>query len=535
LHYGEIVFSPPAADIESAAELLRGLMNHLPEETSAPATEATQSLASVGAQRTGRWVPDLGADIGSKRWFLSLFVLIGLIAGASALGWYALQGPDAADLFQSADSSADINKAAAPDATAESQASEPDQSAAQTEAAAPAVTEPALKSVDLKIKRNSTLIEALLNAGINSRDAHNAVAALRKVDNLRKLASGQVVTVGLSEDEKPVLQKISYQPDVDRAVFAERGDDGQYKSWTNDIALTKFETASSGTIDDSLFLSAQRSGVPTGVIVDLIRIFSWDVDFQREIREGDKFEVFFERYRDNDGNVVKDGDVLYAALTLSGTKIQLYRYQPEGEKFAEYFKPDGRSAKKMLMRTPIDGAHLTSTFGMRKHPILGYTRMHKGVDFGAPRGTPIMASGDGVVERASRFGGYGKYIRIRHNSTYSTAYGHMNAYAKGIHPGLRVHQGQIIGYVGSTGEATGPHLHYEVLVSDKQVNPLSLKLPTGYNLEGQKLADFKAMVKREDVQIADAENIKLSQTTDGVGHGATSGASSAPAPKPRSE
>jgi murein DD-endopeptidase MepM/ murein hydrolase activator NlpD len=480
------------------------------------------------------WTPDLGADIGSRRWFLSLFLLVGLIGAASALGWYALQGPDTADLFPPTDEAADAGDAATTDtaATTSDQTAEADQATAPAE---PAVTEPAVKSLDVKIKRNSTLMDTLLKAGANSRDAANAIVALRKVDNLRKLATGQVITVGLSEDEQPVLQKISYKPDVDLEVFAERGDDGQYKSWTNDIPLTEFAVASSGTINDSLFLSARRAGVPTGVIVDLIRIFSWDVDFQREIREGDAFEIYYQRFRDDDGNVVKDGDVLYAALTLRGDKIQLYRYQPKGEKFAEYFKPDGRSAKKMLMRTPIDGAHLTSTFGMRKHPILGYTRMHKGVDFGAPRGTPIMASGDGVIERASRYGGYGKYIRIRHNSTYSTAYGHMNAYARGIHPGVRVHQGQIIGYVGSTGEATGPHLHYEVLIHKKQVNPLSLKLPTGYNLEGKQLAEFKAMVSRENIRIADAENIRLSQKVDGSSSGEAAGAPVAPGPKPAAE
>ena len=508
-------------------------MDNSTQENSPTAPQTPDAGIVDGVKQYPTWTPDLGADIGSRRWFFSLFVLLGLVASASALGWYALSGPDTEDLLATAssdtnvdsannDSSAATQSQAAADASADSsgQASDP---------ASTTPAEPPIKSVDFKLRRNSTLIQAMLKAGINSRDAHNAIAALRKVDNLRKMQAGQVITVGLTDDgDDAILQKISYKPDVDRKVFAERSEDGQYKSWAADIPLTKFTVAASGTINDSLFLSAERSNVPTSVIVGLIRIFSWDVDFQREIRQGDKYEVFYERYRDDNGNVVRDGNILYGALTLRGTKIELYRYHPKGEKFAEYFKPDGRSAKKMLMRTPIDGAHLTSGFGMRHHPILGYNRMHKGLDFGAPRGTPIMAAGDGVVERASRWGSYGNYLRIRHNGTYSTAYGHMNAYAKGIHKGVRVHQGQIVGYVGSTGGATGPHLHYEVLIHHKQVNPLSLKLPTGYNLEGQKLADFKAMVHERNVQIADAENIKVTQKTDGLAAG-TSTATPAPA------
>ncbi len=507
-------------------------MNNATEDNGPAAPQNPEADVTGGVKQYPTWTPDLGSDIGSRRWFFSLFVLIGLVASASALGWYAFNGPDKDDLLTttvndaSVDSGADETAAANQDQaadTADADSATPADDTAETGPAAPPI-----KSVDLKLKRNSTLIEAMLKAGINARDAHNAIAALRKVDNLRKMQSGQVITVGLTDGDDAVLQKVSYRPDVDREVFAERGDDGQYKSWASDIPLTTFAVASTGTINDSLFLSAQRSNVPTSVIVDLIRIFSWDVDFQREIRDGDKYEVYYERYRDSDGNVVKDGNILYAALTLSGTKIQLYRFQPNGEKFAEYFKPDGRSAKKMLMRTPIDGARLTSTFGMRHHPILGYNRMHKGIDFGAPRGTPIMAAGDGVVERASRWGSYGNYLRIRHNGTYSTAYGHMTAYAKGIHAGVRVHQGQIVGYVGSTGGATGPHLHYEVLVSGKQVNPLSIKLPTGYNLEGQRLAAFKAMVHERNIRIADAENIKVTQKVESATSGSTSNAVSAP-------
>ena len=205
---------------------------------------------------------------------------------------------------------------------------------------------------------------------------------------------------------------------------------------------------------------------------------------------------------DGDGKVLRPGNILYAAMTLGGTKTALYRYADDG--FVDYFDSAGRSARKALLRTPIDGARLSSSFGMRKHPVMGYSRMHKGIDFAAGKGTPIYAAGDGIVERASRFGNFGNYIRLRHNSDYATAYGHLSRYAKGIHPGKRVKQGQVIGYVGSTGRSTGPHLHYEVLYNGKQVNPLSVKLPTGTKLAGKALAGFKAESERRYAQFVGA-------------------------------
>jgi murein DD-endopeptidase MepM/ murein hydrolase activator NlpD len=225
--------------------------------------------------------------------------------------------------------------------------------------------------------------------------------------------------------------------------------------------------------------------------MDLIRAYSWDVDFQRDIQRNDRFEVMFETKVDNDGNRVRTGDILMASLTLSGTELRLIRHElADGS--VDYFNEKGESVRKALLRTPVDGARLSSRFGKRKHPILGYTRMHRGVDFAAARGTPIMAAGDGVVEYAKTNGSYGRYLRIRHNSTYKSAYAHLNSFAKGIGVGSRVKQGQIVAYVGTTGRSTGPHLHYEILRNNAQINPLSLKLPTGQKLEGDELKRFQA-------------------------------------------
>jgi murein DD-endopeptidase MepM/ murein hydrolase activator NlpD len=227
-------------------------------------------------------------------------------------------------------------------------------------------------------------------------------------------------------------------------------------------------------------------------------MFSWDVDFQRDLRAGDGFETMFEEVSLEDGSgAVRGGDVLYAGLTLSGEILDAYRFEVEdGE--VEYFDRTGRSLRKFLMRTPVDGARLSSGFGMRRHPILGYSRMHKGVDFAAPSGTPIYAAGAGRVVSAGRNGGYGNYIRLRHSGEYSTAYAHLSRFAKGIRAGSRIQQGQVIGYVGTTGRSTGPHLHYEILRNDAQINPLSVRQPPNTQLAGADLERFRAEVGRID-------------------------------------
>jgi hypothetical protein len=255
--------------------------------------------------------------------------------------------------------------------------------------------------------------------------------------------------------------------------------------------LTREVAGGRGTIDSSLFVTGQEAEVPVPVMVDMIRAFSFDVDFQREIWPSDGFELIYERYHDRAGVLAKTGDILYAALLLSGRRVELYRFTPKSGR-TDYFDANGKSVRKTLMRTPIDGARITSGYGRRRHPILGYNRMHRGTDFAAPRGTPVYAAGDGVVEVAGRKGGYGKYIRIRHNGTYKTAYAHLNGYARKIRRGRRVKQGQVIGYVGSTGRSTGPHLHYEVMVNGRQVNPLKIRLPSGETLKGEDLEAFAA-------------------------------------------
>ncbi|MFN3232338.1 MAG: M23 family metallopeptidase [Alphaproteobacteria bacterium] len=463
--------------------------------------------------------PDLAANIGAPSWFSQIAVLFVLITGSVALGasqhWSGVQGPadeavTTADITEPAAKSGETKIATAGTSTTSEPVADSDEmpavvdtepltAVAEAEPPAPEGVEPQRKAT---VKRGDTMLDTLVRAGADRMEANSAVVALSKHFNMRRLRAGQDLELTFDSTEPSRLMKVRMQPDVEQAIVAERRDDGLYDAAMMTIQLKPVLARAEGRISDSLYMAMDRAGVPHGIIVDQINIFSWDVDFQREIQPGDAFEVFFERYVDESGQAMKNGNILYASMTLRGKKMELYRYTASDDNRTDYYHPDGQSVRKALLRTPIDGARLTSSFGKRRHPILGYTKMHKGADFGARTGTPVKAAGDGVVERASRFGGYGKYIRIRHTDDFKTAYAHLNGYAKGIKAGVRVNQGQIIGYVGSTGRSTGPHLHYEVLKKGKHINPQGLKLPNGRKLDGEQLMAFQALQEDRRVQIA---------------------------------
>ncbi|WP_417320753.1 M23 family metallopeptidase [Emcibacter sp.] len=350
----------------------------------------------------------------------------------------------------------------------------------------------------LVLNRGEGLMQLLTRNGASRQQAHGAIRELGKFYNMRKLQIGQVVTAGF--DSRDNLESLELEKDFTHLVKVQRQDAG-WQGEVEELPTITIARHAEGVIEDSLFMAGQREGLPTSVIVELIRIYSFDVDFQREIRRGDRFEIFYERHLSEDGRRVQEGDILYARLTLSGKPISLYRHQAKGDLFADYYHENGQSARKALMKTPIEGARLSSYYGKRKHPVLGYTRMHKGLDFSAPTGTPIMAAGDGVIERASRYGSYGNYVRIRHNGTYTTAYAHLSKYGRGIKQGRRVKQGQVIGYVGATGRVTGRHLHYEVMMNGRQVNPLALKIPTGRKLKGTELEKFIQVASTIDHEV----------------------------------
>lgn len=370
--------------------------------------------------------------------------------------------------------------------------------------------------VPLTVSKGDTLMQLLVKAQVPRAEAHEAVQALKDVYNPRDLLPGTNIELnflpGREEKSKPSFLGLNFEPSVERLVSVAR-------TWAGFQAdevmrpLKNEATRVSGTISNSLYEDAVKAGLPAMIVVELIRNFSYDVDFQRDIQPNDKFEVMFDRMVDEDGRTARNGKVLYADLILGGTSHRIYHFvTPDGA--ADYYNAKGESIRKALLRTPVDGARLTSSFGRRMHPILGYTVQHKGVDFGAVSGTPIMAAGAGTVVEAGWKGAYGRYVRIRHNSGYSTAYAHMSQFGRNIKAGARVSQGDVIGYVGATGRVTGPHLHYEVLLNNKQINPMSAKVATGQKLGGKQLAAFNAEKGKLEQQFADLASAKKLAASD---------------------
>jgi len=371
--------------------------------------------------------------------------------------------------------------------------------------------------VSLKVGRGDTLSALLDRAGVSREEAGGAIKALRKVFNPSRLRQGQEISIAFQADPEVLTQTgnalsgdflgLSLLPDFSHRVVVRKKGAGDYSASRQKRQLTTRPVRASNTINQSLFMAGNKVQVPNAVLAELIRLYSWDVDFQRDIRPGDGFELMYEQYSDTQGKPVHNGDVIYASLELSGKRHAIYRHTlANGD--VDYFDEKGQSAKKALMRTPIDGARLSSGFGRRKHPVLGYTKMHKGLDFAAPRGTPIYAAGNGTVQYAARKGAYGKFVLIRHNADYSTAYAHMKRIKTA--KGRRVKQGQIIGYVGTTGRSTGPHLHYEIRRSGRQVNPFRVKMPSGRKLKGQELAAFQSTREKIERQYAEqAQPVKL--------------------------
>jgi len=343
-----------------------------------------------------------------------------------------------------------------------------------------------------EVKGGQTLMAILIKTGVKRKNAYQSIKALRKIFDPRDLKKGTNIQIYFKEFEgdKKIFDGFELKFSASESILVRPDANQNFLPQQVNRSLTDTNVRINGKIRSSLYVDATRSGLSPEVIVEAIRLFSWDVDFQRDIHPGDRFDILVSRRYLPDGNFVEWGDIKFAALTLKGIPKRIYRFKNNKDE-VEYFDETGLSAQKALMKTPIDGARLSSRYGKRKHPILRYTKMHRGIDFAAPIGTPIYAAGNGKIVFAGRKGAYGKYIRIRHNSRYSTAYAHLSGYRKGIRRGKRVQQGQIIGYVGSTGRSTGPHLHYEVLVMGRQINPLKMKLPPGRKLRGNELVSFK--------------------------------------------
>ena len=351
----------------------------------------------------------------------------------------------------------------------------------------------------IKVVAGDSLQKILLKEKISKEEVNKIYQKIKGIIDLKKIRRGQTITIVFrTKQNKPSISRITFQVDeLSTAYIYYRDKVDDYEVRLNQKNLEKVNFLAKGVIVNSLFASAQKIDVDAEIIVEFARIFGFEIDFQRDIRKNDEFQIFYERFEDDEGENFKNGNILFAYLKNSGREIKLYRYKDSKNNIG-YFTPDGKSIEKALMKTPINGARLSSGFGFRKHPILGYNKLHQGTDFAARRGTPVMASGSGTVERASWFGAYGKYVRIRHNSTYKTAYAHLSKFGRNIKAGKKVRQGQIIGYVGSTGRSTGPHLHYEVLVNNKRINSQRLKLPSGKKLSKNEMGNFNLEKQRID-------------------------------------
>ena len=360
------------------------------------------------------------------------------------------------------------------------------------------------QEINYKIKNNDSIGKIFRNLGIDESETKQIVTALKE-KKLMNIYAGRELNIIFKKGkkEKNSIVKVSY-PITNTISVEIRKKDNNFIIKENVLRLIKKEILVENQIKDNLYSSATKVGIEPNIIVEFARIYGFEIDFQRDIRKGDEFKIFYEKFIDERGVVRDTGKVLYASMLVNGREINLYNFRYDNEN--GYYDIDGKSIVKSLMKTPINGARLSSSFGMRKHPILGFSKLHTGTDFAAPMGTPIMASGSGTVTRARWCGGGGNCVKIKHNSTYETVYAHMKNFAKGIKEGRKVSQGQIIGYVGSTGMSTGPHLHYEVIVNGKKVNSQRLKLPSGKVLKGEARKKFEIERIKMDLRIAEKES-----------------------------
>jgi murein DD-endopeptidase MepM/ murein hydrolase activator NlpD len=372
------------------------------------------------------------------------------------------------------------------------------------------------QSIPVKVRPGETLENAVQRAGVAPEDAHQVVAALQGAIDTVNIKAGMAFEAAIAQRRPgrgdgasgPArLIGLSMRTGPSSTLTVSRTFDGALKLRELEEKVTDETKVACGEMNGSFYESVANVGGTPAVISEAAKLFSHKIDFSRDIHEGDKFCLVFDRKVTESGRTVEAGDLEYAEV--KGQRF--YAFDRDGK--TQFFDELGKNIKGFLLRTPVDGARITSTFGVRKHPVLGYTRAHKGVDFGAGTGTPILAAGDGVVLEARRWSGYGNWLRIRHSGQWDTGYGHISRYAPGIKPGVRVHQGQVVAYVGATGLATGPHLHYEVWLNGERVNPIGAKVPQGTILGGSELASFKSKKSRIDRMLADGGSTLASDDT----------------------
>ena len=362
--------------------------------------------------------------------------------------------------------------------------------------------------VELKVRNGDSIQRILYDQKISPSEVNNVLNALRREYNFGTLRNDQKVYLIVKREKNGnFVSRLTVNIDNITSVHVFLNKDNVYETKRVTKILTKKNHLVETTIDRGIYRTAKQSGIENSIVAQFARLYGFEVDFQRDLKKNDKIKIFYERYLDDDGVSQRTGNIIYSEITNVERNIVLYRYEyPNGS--IAYFTPEGKSIEKSLMRTPINGAKLSSRYGFRIHPILGYNQMHQGTDFAAPIGTPVMASGAGTVEYSGWKGGYGKFISIRHSPVYQTNYAHLQDYAKGMRRGTKVQQGQVIGYLGSTGSSTGPHLHYEVVVNGRKENSQTLKLPSAAPLEGNNKNFFEIQKRNIDNLILESSNKK---------------------------
>ena len=359
-------------------------------------------------------------------------------------------------------------------------------------------------NLNYEIKNGDTIQKILKKLKVQNNEIQTVINQYKKYGNPNQLLVGNIINIIIEKNlttNKNLIVKFSVPVTKSTTIRIIRDEDNKIASQKIITKLYKKKTLAENIITKNLYSSAIEAKINPDTIIEFARIFGFEIDFQRDIRKNDYFKIIYEKYFDENGEFIKSGSILFAHMSVNGREISLYKFGDD--KDYGYFDINGKSVEKALMKTPINGARLSSSFGMRKHPISGFTKMHQGTDFAAPMGTPIMASGTGTITRAKWCGGGGNCIKIKHNSTYETIYAHMKSFAKGIKVGKKVRQGQIIGYVGSTGMSTGPHLHYEVIINGQKVNSQKLQLPSGKVLKGDEREKFEIHRIKTDVLIAE--------------------------------
>lgn len=351
----------------------------------------------------------------------------------------------------------------------------------------------------IEILQGDTFVSILENLNFKQKKIYEIISKIEESYDLKKIKTGEIISV--FENNFAEIKKIEFFKNNETIISVNLDKEINL----NIIELTKnsFIESKEYTISESLFSDGIKNDVSSDILVKIISLFSFDLDFQRDIRVDTVVSISYEFDEIVETGRLEYNDIKYASIIIDGKQLEYFKFITD-DGYVDYFNREGKNVKKSILKTPLDGARISSNFGMRKHPISGFNKMHKGVDFAAPTGTPIYAGGNGIVEYVGRNGGYGKYIRIRHNNGYKTAYAHLSNYKKGISKGVRVNQGEVIGYVGSTGNSTGPHLHYEIIYQNKHINPLKLKLPSGKILEGKELEKFK-----EEYKIIYADHLSM--------------------------